>query len=102
MLRSICRPDTFRRDVPDKATILSIMQARQAISDDKRHEITVSDIEFEVAKITKIPATEIMMKNPISWQDCTDDLRMNVFGQDRAIDALTDAVFIARAGLRRK
>lgn len=87
--------------LPDKAIdIIDNAGARQAISDDKRHEITVSDIEFEVAKITKIPATEIKDEESDKLARLTDDLRMNVFGQDRAIDALTDAVFIARAGLR--
>ena len=89
--------------LPDKAIdVLDAAGARQSVAPEgtKRLVIEVSDIEFEVATVAKIPAQTVSEAETDKFGRLDSDLRAKVFDQDEAISALTDAVLVARAGLR--
>jgi ATP-dependent Clp protease ATP-binding subunit ClpA len=88
--------------LPDKAIdIIDMAGARRAVNDAvTSRSIDLVDIEAEVSRVAKIPEHTIKDDETAKLANLEDDLRKVVFGQDSAISVLTDAVFIARAGLR--
>lgn len=88
--------------LPDKAIdIIDMAGARMAVNDHKTSNIIdVAEIEAEVSRVTKIPEKTVRDSETDKLGSLDTDLRAMVFGQDAAIETLTDAVFIARAGLR--
>jgi ATP-dependent Clp protease ATP-binding subunit ClpA len=91
------------RMLPDKAIdVIDAAGARQRIAPeaDRVQEITVELVENEVSRIAKIPARTVKEDETAKLGHLERDLHKTVFGQDTAIDALVDAVFMSRAGLR--
>ncbi len=88
--------------LPDKAIdIIDMAGARVAVNDERLSNIlNVEDIEAEVSRVAKIPEHTIKEDETAKLGNLEEDLRRSVYGQDQAISVLTDAVFIARAGLR--
>jgi len=89
--------------LPDKAIdVIDNAGARQRIlpADQRKTEIGLTEIEVEVAKVAHIPAREVGEDENEKLSRLETDLRLNVIGQDAALLALTDAVFVQRAGLR--
>lgn len=66
----------------------------------RKKTIGVSDIEGIVAKIARIPSKTISKSDLESLQTLERDLKMVVFGQDEAINALATSIKLARSGLR--
>jgi ATP-dependent Clp protease ATP-binding subunit ClpA len=66
----------------------------------RKKTITVRDIEAVVAKIARIPPKNVTRDDKQVLKNLERDLKRMVFGQDRAIEALTSAIKLARAGLR--
>ncbi|NTU76291.1 MAG: AAA domain-containing protein, partial [Alphaproteobacteria bacterium] len=62
--------------------------------------IRVADIEAAIAKIARIPAKTVSNDDRALLQHLGRDLKSMVYGQDDAIEALTAAIKLARAGLR--
>lgn len=90
------------RFLPDKAIdVMDSAGARQRVKDESKDEIiTAEHIQFEVAKIAKIPEQTVKTDERAKLIVLEKAMRDTVFGQDAAITTLTDAVMIARAGLR--
>lgn len=89
--------------LPDKAIdIIDQAGARQKVSDItiRKNEIGISEIEVEVAKVSHIPAKEIAEDETEKLTRLEENLQLKVIGQNKALLELTDAVFMARAGLR--
>ena len=88
---------------PDKAIdLLDASAARNAVQLEPLSTITSKEIEFEVARIANIPLESIAKEEASKMKDLKTQLKSNVFGQDAAIEALSNAVYISRAGLRGK
>jgi len=64
-----------------------------------KKQITVKDIEAIVAKIARIPEKSVSSTDMDKLKTLSRDLRMLVFGQDAAIDALGAAIKMSRSGL---
>ncbi len=91
------------RKLPDKAIdVLDEAGAAQKVAaEDKRHQvIDVADIEQIVAKIARVPVASVTSDDRQALKNLDTDLRRMVFGQDAAIDAVTNAIKMSRAGLR--
>ncbi len=90
------------RHLPDKA-IDVIDEAGAAIQllpvSKRKRRIDVADIESIVAKIARIPPKRVSLSDAEALRNLDRDLKMVVFGQDEAIDALTSAIRMNRAGL---
>ncbi|MBK1733091.1 ATP-dependent Clp protease ATP-binding subunit ClpA [Thiococcus pfennigii] len=90
------------RHLPDKAIDVideagANVQLRPANKRKKR--IDVGDVEAIVAKIARIPPRKVSMSDTEALKNLDRDLKMVVFGQDEAIDALTAAIRMSRSGL---
>jgi len=91
------------RFLPDKAIdIIDEAGAYQRLQTNRRRKKTigVSDIEAIVSKIARIPAKSISNSDRSQLKGLAEKLKMVVFGQDTAVDALATAIKLARAGLR--
>src|SRR5687768_8652483 len=57
------------------------------------------EIEEIIAKITRVPVQAVSVDDRNALKSLDRDLKAVVFGQDKAIDALTSAIRMARSGL---
>ena len=62
--------------------------------------VSVKDVEEVVAKIARIPPKSVSSDDRKALQTLERDLKTVVFGQDKAISALSTAIKLSRAGLR--
>ncbi|SHI62988.1 ATP-dependent Clp protease ATP-binding subunit ClpA [Shimia gijangensis] len=91
------------RKLPDKAidVIDEAGAAQHLVPISKRRKtIGVKEIEAVVAKIARIPPKNVSKGDAEVLKDLERSLKRVVFGQDDAIDALSGAIKLARAGLR--
>ena len=91
------------RRLPDKAidVIDEVGASQMLVPESKRRKtIGVKEIEAVVAKIARIPPKSVSKDDRDVLKNLRRDLKTMVFGQDQAIDALTDSIKLARAGLR--
>jgi ATP-dependent Clp protease ATP-binding subunit ClpA len=91
------------RFLPDKAIdVIDEAGAYQQLQTKSRRKKTigVADIENIVAKIARIPTKSLSTSDKSQLKGLAEKLKMVVFGQDTAVDALTTAIKLARAGLR--
>ena len=90
------------RHLPDKAIdVIDEAGAAQRILPKSKQKKVISKHEIEevVAKITRIPPQTVSSDDRNSLKTLGRDLKATVFGQDKAIDALTTAIKMARSGL---
>ena len=91
------------RKLPDKAidVIDEVGASQMLLPEGKRKkQIGVKEVEEVVAKMARIPPKSVSKTDAESLRSLGDDLRRVVFGQDKAIGALSSAIKLARAGLR--
>ncbi len=91
------------RKLPDKAIdVIDEAGAAQhlVVASKRRKSIGVKEIEAVVAKIARIPPKNVSKSDTEMLRDLDNSLKRVVFGQDNAIDALSSAIKLARAGLR--
>jgi len=91
------------RKLPDKAidVIDEAGAAQHLLSESKRRKtIGPKEIEAVVAKIARIPPKTVSKGDAEVLRDLEATLKRMVFGQDNAIEALSSAIKLARAGLR--
>jgi ATP-dependent Clp protease ATP-binding subunit ClpA len=91
------------RKLPDKAIdVIDEAGASEMLKTPSRRKKTVGvkDIEAVVAKMARIPAKQVNATDAAALRTLGDDLKRVVFGQDDAIDQLSSAIKLSRAGLR--
>ena len=90
------------RLLPDKAIdVIDEAGARQNLlsEDERKTTIDVAEIELIVARMARVPPKQVSASDRDVLQKLDRNLKMVVFGQDPAIDALTSAIKMARSGL---
>src|SRR6195256_873967 len=90
------------RHLPDKAIdVIDEAGAAQRILPKSKQKRVISKHEIEeiIAKITRIPAQTVSADDRNALKNLDRDLKAVVFGQDKAIDALSSAIKMARSGL---
>ncbi|MEW9796686.1 ATP-dependent Clp protease ATP-binding subunit ClpA [Alteromonas sp. CYL-A6] len=90
------------RHLPDKA--IDVMDeagaSQRLLPQSKRKKtINVSDIEQIIAKMARIPEKSVSASDREVLKNLGRNLKMVVFGQDKAIESLTDAIHLSRSGL---
>ncbi len=91
------------RFMPDKAIdVIDEAGAAQRLQPEgkRKKSIGASDIEAVVAKIARIPSARVTVSDKEALRDLDSKLKMVVFGQDEAIDTLSSAIKLSRAGLK--
>ena len=67
---------------------------------DRSDVVTVEMVENIVAKMARIPAKSVSASDRKSLRTLERDLKLTIFGQDQAIEALSSAIKMSRSGLR--
>ncbi len=90
------------RKLPDKAIdVIDEVGAYLRLKPDTVNdaEVTLEDIEMIVAKIARIPQKSISMNEKDKLRFLGRDLKMMIFGQDQAIEKVSNALILSRSGL---
>jgi ATP-dependent Clp protease ATP-binding subunit ClpA len=90
------------RHLPDKAIdVIDEAGAAQKILPKTRQKRVIGKHEIEeiIAKITRVPVQAVSVDVRNALRNLDRDLKAVVFGQDKAIDALSAAIKMARSGL---
>ncbi len=91
------------RKLPDKAidVIDEVGASRMLLPESKRRKtVSAKDVEAIVAMIARIPPKSVSRDDREALMTLERDLKTVVFGQDKAIEQLSSAIKLARAGLR--
>ena len=90
------------RHLPDKAVdVIDEAGASQRLRAPSRRKKTVGigDIEEIIAQMARIPAKTVTASDKESLRNLERDLKMVVYGQDKAIETLGSAIKMSRSGL---
>jgi ATP-dependent Clp protease ATP-binding subunit ClpA len=90
------------RRLPDKAIdVLDEAGAadRMRPDDKRRHRILSRDVERVVAKIAKIPERTVSADDQVSLASLEPELKKVIYGQNKAIEAISSAIKLSRSGL---
>ena len=90
------------RHMPDKAidVIDEAGAATRLLTEAERPEaVDVDQVESVVARIARIPERKVSTSDVEALRNLDRDLRMVIYGQDEAIEALTTAIRMNRSGL---
>jgi len=90
------------RHLPDKAIDVideAGSQMRLLPANKRKKTIGVLEIENIIAKIARIPKNSVSTDDKDQLAKLPERLKMTVFGQNEAIDQLTDAIHLNRSGL---
>jgi len=90
------------RHLPDKAIDVideAGSQMRLLAPSKRKKTIGVLEIENIIAKIARIPKNSVSTSDKDQLAKLPERLKMTVFGQDEAINQLTDAIHLNRSGL---
>jgi len=91
------------RKLPDKAIdVIDESGASMMLlkPEQRKNVIDVTDVEEVVSRMARIPAKSVSKDDSEMLASLPADLKRVVFGQDNAIDQLSAAIRMARAGLR--
>jgi ATP-dependent Clp protease ATP-binding subunit ClpA len=91
------------RKLPDKAIdVIDEAGASQMLLPEpkRRKKIGVKEIEGIIAKMARVPTKSVSKSDTESLKNLTEDLKRAVYGQDDAIEQLSAAMKMSRAGLR--
>jgi ATP-dependent Clp protease ATP-binding subunit ClpA len=91
------------RKLPDKA-IDVIDEAganlRLQPAESRGARVTVEMVENIIAKMARIPAKSVSASDRDTLRTLERDLKLTIFGQDKAVESLAAAIKMARSGLR--
>ncbi|BAJ01798.1 ATP-dependent Clp protease ATP-binding subunit ClpA [Shewanella violacea] len=90
------------RHLPDKAIdVIDEAGARMAMQPASKRKKTIgqSEIEAIIAKIARIPEKSVSATDKDMLKNLERNLKMVVFGQDKAIESLSAAIRLSRSGL---
>ena len=90
------------RHLPDKAIdVVDEAGARQRLKPigEREHTVEVRHIEEVVARMARIPPKSVSTSDREVLKNLERNLKLVIFGQDRAVESLTAAIKMARSGL---
>jgi ATP-dependent Clp protease ATP-binding subunit ClpA len=90
------------RHLPDKAIdVIDEAGARQRMlpEGERKKLLDEHDIETIVAHMARIPPKQVSRSDRDALRTLERDLKLTIFGQDEAIDALASAIKMSRSGL---
>ena len=91
------------RFLPDKAIdVVDEAGARQKLISANKRKKTMNELDIEkiVASIARIPEKTVSSSDKKSLEKLEENLKRVIFGQDEAVETLSSAIKLSRAGLR--
>jgi ATP-dependent Clp protease ATP-binding subunit ClpA len=87
--------------LPDKAIdIIDSACARLRLNGIKEGKIDHEEIIHEVSKVTGISIEQLSQKQAVNLKTLEEKMKMQVFGQDEALNQVIDKILVSRAGLK--
>ena len=94
------------KKLPDKAIdIIDCAAARYKLKDDPSEEgieqiVDIEQVVYELSKIINMPLETVAQKESKNLSDLEVSMKAAVYGQDKAVEALLDKIFVAQAGMK--
>jgi len=89
------------KKLPDKAIdIIDVACARLRLNGVKNGKIDHDEIIHEISQLTGISIEQLSQKQTSNLKTLEEKMKLQVFGQDKAINTITDKILVARAGLK--
>ena len=89
------------KKLPDKAIdVLDVACARLRLNGVKDGKIDHDEIIHEISVMTGISIEQLSQKQASNLKTLEEKMKLQVFGQDKAINTITDKILVARAGLK--
>jgi ATP-dependent Clp protease ATP-binding subunit ClpA len=94
------------KKLPDKAIdILDCAAARYKLKDEPSEEgieqiVDIEQVTYELSKMINMPLEAVAQKESKNLADLEQGMKAAVYGQDTAVDALLDKIFVAQAGMK--
>lgn len=89
------------KKLPDKAIdVLDIACARLRVKDVENGVIGHDEIVHEISKITGISIEQLDQKQATNLKTLEEKMKLQVYGQDDALETVIDKILISRAGLK--
>jgi ATP-dependent Clp protease ATP-binding subunit ClpA len=90
------------KKLPDKAIdLVDVACSRFKVNNQLTDKIiTESNIQFELARMVKIPEEQVAERETENLAHLENNLKGSVFGQDAAIESIVDKILVAQAGLK--
>jgi ATP-dependent Clp protease ATP-binding subunit ClpA len=89
------------KKLPDKAIdVMDVACARLRLNAIKDGKIDHEEIIHEISKMTGISIEQLSQKQASNLKTLEEKMKLQVFGQDKAINTIVDKILVARAGLK--
>jgi|TARA_R100000030_G_scaffold98594_1_gene88724 ATP-dependent Clp protease ATP-binding subunit ClpA len=89
------------KKLPDKAIdVIDVACARLRLNGVKDGKIDHDEIIHEISQMTGISIEQLSQKQASNLKTLEEKMKLQVFGQDKAINTITDKILVARAGLK--
>jgi ATP-dependent Clp protease ATP-binding subunit ClpA len=89
------------KKLPDKAIdIIDSACARLRLKGIENSKIDHEEIIHEVSKVTGISIEQLSQKQAVNLKTLEEKMKMQVFGQDEALNQVIDKILVSRAGLK--
>ena len=89
------------KKLPDKAIdVIDVACARLRLNNIKDGKIDHEEIIHEISVMTGISIEQLSQKQTSSLKTLEEKMKLQVYGQDKAINTITDKILVARAGLK--
>ena len=89
------------KKLPDKAIdVMDSACARLKLNNVKDGKIDHDEIIHEISVMTGISIEQLSQKQTSNLKTLEEKMKLQVFGQDKAINTITDKILVARAGLK--
>jgi ATP-dependent Clp protease ATP-binding subunit ClpA len=94
------------KKLPDKAIdIIDCAAARYKLKDEPSEEgieqiVDIEQVTYELSKMINMPLETVAQKESKNLEDLESGMKAVVYGQDTAVDALLDKIFVAQAGMK--
>jgi ATP-dependent Clp protease ATP-binding subunit ClpA len=89
------------KKLPDKAIdVIDVACARLRLNGVKDGRIDHDEIIHEISVMTGISIEQLSQKQASNLKTLEEKMKLQVFGQDKAINTITDKILVARAGLK--
>ena len=89
------------KKLPDKAIdLMDSACARMRLKGTENGTIDHEEIIHEVSKVTGISIEQLSQKQAVNLKTLDEKIKMQVFGQDEALNTVIDKILVSRAGLK--
>ncbi len=89
------------KKLPDKAIdLIDVACSRFNLKDSEHKIVDTSEIQYELAKMAKLPVDTVKEKESENLASLEKNLKGEVYGQDDAITEVVDKILVAQAGLK--